>query len=51
MGFPGGPVVKSLPCKAGDTGLITGPRRSPGGGKGNSCQYYCMENFMDRGAW
>ena len=28
MGFPGGPVVKSLPCKAGDTGLITGPRRS-----------------------
>ena len=22
--FPGGPVVKSLPCHAGDTGLIPG---------------------------
>ena len=25
--FPGGPVVKSLPCNAGDTGLIPGPGR------------------------
>ena len=23
-GFPGGPVVKNLPCNAGDTGLIPG---------------------------
>ena len=23
-GFPGGPVVKSSPCNAGDTGLISG---------------------------
>ena len=26
--FPGGPVVKNLPCNAGDTGLIFGPGRS-----------------------
>ena len=27
-GFPGGPVVKSLPCKARDTGSIPGPARA-----------------------
>ena len=27
-GFPGGLVVKNLPCNAGDTGLISGPGRS-----------------------
>ena len=27
-GFPSGPVVKNPPCNAGDTGLISGPRRS-----------------------
>ena len=26
--FPGGPVVKNLPCNAEDTGLISGPGRS-----------------------
>ena len=25
--------------------------RSPGGGNGNSLQYSCLENPMDRGAW
>ena len=25
--------------------------RSPGGGHGNSLQYSCLENPMDRGAW
>jgi len=25
--------------------------RSPGEGNGNSLQYYCLENPMDRGAW
>ena len=25
--------------------------RSPGGGHGNLCQYSCLENPMDRGAW
>ena len=28
LGFPGGPVVKNLPCNARDTGLISGLGRS-----------------------
>ena len=28
MGFPGGSMVKKLPAKAGDMGLIPGPGRS-----------------------
>ena len=24
---------------------------SPGEGSANSLQYFCLENFMDRGAW
>ena len=35
----------------GDTGLIPGSERSPGGGHGNPLQYSCLENRMDRGAW
>ena len=34
-----------------DTGLIPGSGRSPGGGPGNSLQYSCLENPMDREAW
>ena len=34
-----------------DVGLIPGSGRSPGGQHGNSLQYYCLENTMDRGAW
>ena len=51
MGFPGNSVVKNPPASAGDTGLITGLGRSPGGGNGNPLQYFCLENRMDRGAW
>ena len=54
MGFPGGSVAKNLPANAGDRGnacLIPGSGRSPGGGNGNSLQYSCLENPMDRGAW
>lgn len=25
QGFPGGPVVKNMPCNVGDTGSIPGP--------------------------
>ena len=32
-------------------GSIPGLGRSPGEGNGNSCQYSCLENSMDRGAW
>ena len=33
------------PCNAGD------PGRSLGEGNGNSLQYSCLENSVDRGAW
>ena len=42
------------PTKAGDirdSGSIPGPGRSPGERNGNSLQYSCLENAMDRGAW
>ena len=54
MGFPGGAVVKNPPAKTGDArdvGSIPGSGRSPGGGTGNSLQYSCLENSMDKGAW
>ena len=34
-----------------DEGLIPGWGRSPEGGHGNTLQYSCLENSMDRGAW
>ena len=51
---PGDSVVKNLSANAGaagDSGLIPELERSPGGGNGNSLQYSCLENPMDRGAW
>ena len=48
--FPRGSVVKNLPARAEDMGLIHGLGRSPGEGNGNPLQYSCLENFMDRGA-
>ena len=50
-GFPGGLDGKESACNVGDPGLIPGLRRSPGGGNGNTLQYTCLENPMDRGAW
>ena len=50
LAFPGAAV----PAKAGvtwDMGLSHGLGRSPEGGNGNSLQYSCLENSMDRGAW
>ena len=34
-----------------DMGSFPGSGRSPGVGNGNSLQYSCLENPMDRGAW
>ena len=34
---------------AGDVGLIPGSGRASGVGKGNSIQYSCLENPVDRG--
>ena len=45
-------VVKNLSANVGDlrdAGLISGSGRSSGGGHGNSLQYPCLENPMDRG--
>ena len=36
---------------AGDAGSIPGWGRSPGGENGNSLQYSCLGNFMDKGTW
>ena len=47
-------MVKNPPANAGDSGdsgLIPGSGRSPGGGNGNLLQYSCLGNPMDRGAW
>ena len=47
-------VVKNPPANAGDTrevGSVPGWGRSPGKGNGDTLQYSCLENPMDRGAW
>jgi len=44
MGFPGGSDGKESTCNAGDLGLTSGLRRSPGGGHGNPLQYSCLED-------
>ena len=49
--FPGGSEDKASACNAGDRGSIPGLGRSPGEGNGNTLQYSCLENPMDRGAW
>jgi len=46
---PGGSVVKKLHANVGDTNLIPGLGRSPGGGNGNPLQYSCLENPPDKG--
>ena len=48
------PQSKESACNSGvtgDVGSIPGLGRSPGGGHGNSLQYSCLENSMDRIAW
>ena len=51
LGFPGGSVVKNLPAYAGEAGSIPESGRSPRKGNGNSSQYSCLGNPMDRGVW
>ena len=50
LGFPVGSDIKESACSAGDVGSTPGLGRSPGGGSGNSIQYSCLENLMDREA-
>ena len=51
MGFLGDSVGKESTCREGDARLIPGLGRSPVRGHGNTLQYSCLENPMDRGAW
>ena len=47
-------MVKNLPDNIGDirdAGSIPALGRSPGEGNGNTLEYSCLENPMDRGAW
>ena len=44
-------MVKNLPASEGDMGSVPGLRRSLGEGNGNSLQYSCLGNAVDRGAW
>ena len=48
-GFPGGSGVKASACNAGDPSSIPGSGKSSGEGNGNTLQYSCLENPMDRG--
>ena len=50
LGFPRGSVGKESACNAGDLGSISGLGGLLGEGNGNSFQYSCLENPMDRGA-
>ena len=51
MGFPHGSASKESVCNARDPDSISGWGQSPGGGKGYTYQYSCLENPMDRGTW
>ena len=43
---------KESACNAGDgAGLIPRSGRSPGGGRDNPLQSFCLENPVERGAW
>ena len=48
---PCSPNGKESACNAGEQGLIPGSGRSSGEENGNSLQYSCLENSIDRGAW
>ena len=50
-GLPWGLSGEESACHAGDSGLLPGSARSPGGGNGNPLQYSCLRNPMDRGVW
>ena len=51
MGFLGGSDSKESACNVRDLGSIPGSRRSPGGGNGNSLQYSCLDNPINKEAW
>ena len=51
LNFPGGSDCKMFASNAGDPGSIPGSGRSPGEGKSNPLQYFCLGNPIDGEAW
>ena len=51
MGLPLWLNGKESACQAEDMGSIPGLGRSPGEENGNSLQYSCLGNPMDKEAW
>jgi len=51
LGLPWWLSSNESACNAEDVGLIPGSGRSPGEGNGNTLQYSCLGNPMDRGTW
>ena len=49
--FPDGAEVETLSANAGDASSIPEVGRSPVGGNGNSLQYSCLENPIDKEDW
>ena len=51
LGFPCGPVVKTLPTNAGDAGLILGWKGSLEKELATHSSILAWESHMDRGVW
>ena len=54
LGLPGWLSGKESTCNAEDAGDVSSflcQEDSPEGGHGNTLQYSCLENPMDKGAW
>ena len=54
LSFHGGSVVKNPPANVGDARYavsVPGWERNPGEENGNTLQYSCLENPMDREVW
>ena len=49
VGFPSSSDSKESACHAGDPGSIPRSGRSPREGHGNTLQFSCLENSMERG--
>ena len=51
LGLPWWLNSKESACQCRSVGLIPGSGRSPREGNGNTLQYSCLGNLMDREAW
>ena len=51
VGYASGSGGKDSALTAGDPEFDPCVGRPPGEGNGNPLQYFCLEKYMDRGAW